>query len=75
MGAMQWVARKLADILAKEPAWAPPALKQVRTAELEQLKAKCVMPGMTVVVVGNTGARREPPASLAPLALRRLVFY
>jgi energy-coupling factor transporter ATP-binding protein EcfA2 len=59
VGAMQWCAARFRKTLDADPAWAPPLLRAARLSELARLEAKCVLPGMTVVVVGNTGAGKS----------------
>jgi hypothetical protein len=40
--------------------WAPPELRKVRLGELDELAKNIALPGMSVVVVGNTGQGLTP---------------
>ena len=59
VGSLSWSARKMLELLRSEQHWAPPALRDARLAELSKLSQKCVLPGMSVVVVGTTGAGKS----------------
>jgi hypothetical protein len=59
LGLVKWCGDKLASELGKSQAWANPRVRANLLAELETHRKACELPGVSTVVVGNTGATGE----------------